>query len=105
MSLKDSIQYRFSIIKMQLSLFSFNVRDFDQVWCLIILIPDLCPLSYFGSKYKEVTIIYLSSYQTYLTFVFYKKRIQQNMLKQSGLQLAHIISISVVETVVVVVFA
>ena len=36
--------------------------------------------------------------------VFYKKRIQQNMLKQPGLQTAHIISISVVEAVVVVVF-
>ena len=36
--------------------------------------------------------------------VFYKKRILQKMLKQPELQIAHIISISVVEAVVVVLF-
>ena len=36
--------------------------------------------------------------------VFYKKRIQQKMLKEPGLQTAHIIFISVVEAVVEVVF-
>ena len=36
--------------------------------------------------------------------VFYKKRTQQKMLKQPGPQTAHILSISVVEAVVVVVF-
>ena len=31
---------------------SFVMSILGQVWCLIVLIPDLCPISYFSTHFK-----------------------------------------------------
>ena len=79
MSIKGSMQSHFSFGKMKLSLCSFNVRGLGQKINRAQILPTFI----------------LNN----LMSVFYKKRILQ-----PGLQIAHIISISVVEAVVVVLF-
>ena len=72
-----------SFVKMKLSLCSFNVRDL-------------------GQKIKGEQI-FTHLYTKQFNVCFLQETLQQRMLKQPGLQRAHISSISVVEAVVVVV--
>ena len=72
-----------SIVKMTLSLCSFNVRGLGH--------------KIRGAEYFSSTFILNN-----LPSVFYTEQIQQTVLKQYGLQIAHTISISVIEAVVVV---
>ena len=73
------MQSHVSSIKMKLSLCSFNVRDL-------------------GKKIKRAQFLPTFILNNSMS-VFYKKRIQQKMLKQPGVQIAHLISISLVEAV------
>ena len=41
----------------------FPVGILGQVWCLIVLIPDLCPLSYFHG-FREEEFLTLSYYKS-----------------------------------------
>ena len=34
----------------------FPIRVLGQVWCLIVSIPDLCPLSYFEIDYRLMQV-------------------------------------------------
>ena len=50
-----------------------SVGILGQVWCLIVSIPDVCPLSYLRGFRKHTYILHsLPLYATFLLMFYYK---------------------------------